>query len=265
MKVLFIGDIVGRAGRKITGSLVPLIIEREKIDLTVANGENAAGGVGITADIAHQIFSAGVAFITLVNHTWQRKEVLDIIDNPNIVRPANYPPGVPGKGYAVHRIDDRTSIAIINLLGRVYMSTVDCPFRSADAMIEKLRAQGIRNIIVDFHAEITSEKTALGWYLDGKVSAVLGTHTHVQTADERILPGGSAYITDVGMTGSRDSIIGVKKEIVLKRYLTQMPMEFEVAMDDLFLSGVIVDIDEASGKARDIKRIFEPYAESGGR
>jgi hypothetical protein len=256
MKILFIGDIVGRPGRETVKKLLPVIKQRENIDFIIANGENSAGGAGLNATVAGELFSYGVNVLTLGNHTWKRKEVSEIIDNENVLRPANYPPNVPGKGYKIYDCKG-IKLAVVNLMGRVYMTNIDCPFRAADVIIEKLREEKVKLIIVDIHAEITSEKVSLGWYLDGKISALLGTHTHVQTADERILPQGTAYITDTGMTGSRDSVIGIKKEIIIKKYLTQLPFNFEVAEGDLCIAGVVVDIDEDTGRARSIKRVFE--------
>lgn len=262
MNVLFIGDIIGRPGREAVKGLLPVIVKEEKVNIVIANGENAAGGFGLTPSVAGEIFSLGVNVITLGNHAWKRKEILEVIDNNHIIRPANFPPGVPGKGYIIMNSNE-IKLAVINLMGRVYMADTDCPFRKSDEILEELRDEKIRNIIVDFHAEITSEKIAFGWYLDGKVSAVVGTHTHVQTADERVMPQGTAYITDAGMTGARDSVIGVKKEIILKKYLTQMPIRFEVAEGDPALSAVIIDIDESTGKARGIRRINRPFMKPG--
>ncbi len=256
MKVLHIGDIVGRPGREAVGRLLPVISKEENFDLIIANSENAARGAGLTPDVADELLSFGINVLTLGNHVWKRKEIFQIIEDENILRPANFPPGVPGNGLVVININD-TKVAVVSMMGRVYMPDLDCPFRTFDVISERLEKENVKNIIVDFHAEITSEKIAFGWYLDGKVSAVVGTHTHVQTADERILPQSTAYITDVGMTGARNSVIGVKKEIIIKKYLTQMPLRFEVAEGDPVLSGVIIDIDEKTGKARSIKRVYE--------
>ena len=256
MKVLFIGDIIGKPGRKVVKEKLPEFIEAEKVRIVIANGENSAGGFGITPKVCSELFNDGVNVITTGNHVWDRKEVYDIIDKYPIIRPANFPPSVPGRGYLVKDTKYGIKVGIINLQGRVYMANLDCPFRCSDKIIENIKKE-TPIIIVDFHAEITSEKIAMGWYLDGKVSAVIGTHTHVQTADERILPEGTAYITDVGMTGPRDSVIGVKKDIILKRYLTSMPIRFEVANEDLVLSGVMLDIDDKTGKALSIRRFVE--------
>lgn len=255
MKALFIGDIVGKAGRQAVGHLLPRIKREREIDLTVANGENAAGGMGITPKIVDELFSQGIDIITSGNHLWDKKEILSIVEHEaRLLRPANYPSGVPGFGSVVVEASGGPKVGIINLAGRVFMSTLECPFRTAEREIKKLRGQ-TSLIIVDMHAEATSEKIAMGWHLDGKVSAVIGTHTHVQTADERLLPQGTAYISDIGMTGSMDSVIGVKTDMVLHRFLTQMPVRFESAKEDARLCGVILDLDSATGKAASIERI----------
>ena len=258
MRILFIADIIGKPGREVVKNILPQIMEEENIQFVIANCENAAGGFGLTPKISREVFSIGVNVITMGNHVWARKEISEIIEEENILRPANFPSEVPGKGWAIIQASNGTKVGIINLMGRVYMSTLECPFRTADAIIEKISKQ-TKIIVVDMHAEITSEKVAMGWYLNGKVSAVIGTHTHVPTADERILPQGTAYITDIGMTGPLDSIIGIKKEIILKRYLTQMPIRFEVAKDDLVFAGAVVEIDEKTGKAKSIRRIVRPF------
>ena len=258
MRILFIADIIGKPGREVVKNILPKIVEKENIQFVVANCENAAGGFGLTPKISREVFSIGVNVITMGNHVWARKEISEIIEEENILRPANFPSEVPGKGWAIIQASNGTKVGIINLMGRVYMSTLECPFRTADAIIEKISKQ-TKIIVVDMHAEITSEKVAMGWYLNGKVSAVIGTHTHVPTADERILPQGTAYITDIGMTGPLDSIIGIKKEIILKKYLTQMPIRFEIAKDDLVFAGAVVEIDEKTGKAKSIRRIAKPF------
>lgn len=258
MRILFIGDIVGKPGREVVKNILPRVITEENIQFVIANCENAAGGFGLTPKISREVFSIGVNVITMGNHVWARKEISEIIEEENILRPANFPSEVPGKGWAIIQASNGTKVGIINLMGRVYMSTLECPFRTADAIIEEISKQ-TKIIVVDMHAEITSEKVAMGWYLDGKVSAVIGTHTHVPTADERVLPQGTAYITDIGMTGPLDSVIGIKKEIILKKYLTQMPMRFEVANDDLVFAGAVMEIEEKTGKAKSIKRIAKPF------
>jgi len=260
VRILFIADIIGRPGRQVVGNLLPKIIEEENIQFVIANCENAAGGFGLTPKISQEVFSVGVDVITMGNHIWARREISEIIEEANILRPANFPAGVPGKGWTIIQANNGVKVGVINLMGRVHMSTLECPFRTADEIIEEISKQ-TKIIVVDMHAEITSEKVAMGWYLDGKVSAVIGTHTHVPTADERILPQGAAYITDIGMTGPLDSVIGIKKEIILKKYLTQMPLRFEVATDDLVFAGAVVEIDEKTGKARSIRRIAKSFEE----
>lgn len=257
MRILFIGDIVGKPGREAVRILLPQLVKKYKIDFSIANAENAAGGSGITPGLAEELFSFGLNMLTSGDHIWKKKEVLEIIDSETrILRPANYPQGSPGRGYAVIETKGGQSLGVINLEGRVFMSTLDCPFKCAQAAIEEIKEK-TRVILVDIHAEASSEKVALGWFLDGTVSAVLGTHTHVQTADERILPGGTAYITDLGMTGPYDSVIGRKVEQILARFLTQMPVRFEMASENVQLHGVVLDIDEETGKARSIERIQE--------
>ena len=252
MKVLFIGDIIGRPGRKIITERLSELTKQGAIDLVIANGENAAGGFGITPEICHEILAIGIDVITSGNHIWDRREIYDVIDTMPILRPANFPPGVPGRGYLIHETKNGIKVGIVNLQGRVYMTSLDCPFRKSDKILEEIKKE-TPIIIVDFHAEITSEKIAMGWYLDGKVSAVVGTHTHVQTADARILDEGTAYITDIGMTGPRDSVIGIRKDVILKRYLTAIPLRFEVAKEDPIMSYAIIDIDNKTGKAISIR------------
>lgn len=254
MKVLFIADIVGQPGRDVVARMVPHLRNEEQLDLVIANGENAAGGMGITPRVARDLYQLGVDVISLGNHTWNKKEVMDIIDEGPIVRPANYAPGVPGRGALLFSTPKGATVGVINLIGRVFMVPVDCPFRAVDKILEELKKE-TKIIIVDMHAEATSEKIAMGWYLDGKVSAVIGTHTHVQTADEKVLPEGTGYITDAGMTGPHDSVIGIKKEIILQRFLLQMPIRFDVASGDVHFEGVVVEIDENSGRTTGIKRI----------
>lgn len=257
MKILFIGDIVGSPGRSAVEKLVPRLVNKEKIDFVIANGENAAGGSGVTPKIAKELAECGIDIITSGDHIWKRKEIVEILDQcTNILRPANYPPGVPGVGACVARSKKGVAVGVINLVGRVFMEAVECPFRQAKNDIEQL-SKDAKIIIVDIHAEATSEKIALGWYLDGQVSAVMGTHTHVQTADEKILPQGTAYITDVGMTGPYDSVIGRRKEQILTRFITHLPTRFEMADGDIQLCGAIVEIDEKTGKAKSIKRVQE--------
>lgn len=254
LKILFIGDIVGNPGRKAVKEMIPLIKKENSIDFCIANGENAAGGSGITYVVAQELYKSGVDAITLGNHTWSKKEILNFIDSDsNIVRPANYPQELPGNGSAV--IGNKgIKIGVLNLMGRVYMDSVDCPFKAAEKELEYLKSF-VKVIIVDMHAEATSEKAAVAWYLDGRVSCVLGTHTHVQTADERILPFGTAFITDVGMTGPHEGIIGVEKELVINKFITHMPVKFEVAKGQVQFNAVILDIDEKNGKTFKIERL----------
>ena len=253
-RTLFIGDVMGRSGRSTVGNILPELKDQYSPQLVIANGENLAGGLGITRKTAQQLFSYGVDILTTGNHIWDKKEILDYIDlEERILRPANYPQGVPGKGYRVVELEDGISAAVVNLIGRVFMAPLDNPFTAASRIVSELREK-TNIIILDFHAEATAEKIAMGWYLDGQVSAVLGTHTHVQTADERILPERTAYITDVGMTGPLDSIIGMDKESALQRFLTQMPSRFEVPKGDMVVCAVIVDIDPVSGRALSIER-----------
>ncbi|MCX7794632.1 MAG: TIGR00282 family metallophosphoesterase [Thermodesulfovibrionales bacterium] len=254
LRVLFIGDIVGRPGRNAVKSLLPGLIEKLRIDFIIANGENAAGGFGITEKVAKELFEQKINVITTGNHVWDKKEDISFIaKEPFILRPFNYPAGVPGHGSIIYTLNG-FKIGVVNLQGRVFMTPVDCPFRTGLIEIERILAE-TRIIIIDFHAEATSEKMALGYYLDGMVSAVIGTHTHVQTADERILPKGTAYITDVGMTGPVDSIIGIEIPQIIDRFLYQMPKKFEVAKGRSVLSAVLIDIDTKTGLARSIQRL----------
>lgn len=253
MKILFIGDIVGRPGRETIAELLPRLKSEFQIDMVIANAENAAGGSGITASVANELFSQGIDVLTSGDHIFKRKESFSIIDHPKILRPANLPENVPGKGFILFKYKQE-KIAVINLQGRVFMNPIDCPFRVVRSILATFDPT-VKIIVVDIHAEATSEKIALGWFLDGKVSACLGTHTHVQTADENILPGGSAFITDVGMTGSCASVIGRKKEQIIERFLSSIPTRFELARGDEQLQAVLLEIDEKSGKAKGIKRV----------
>lgn len=255
MKVLFIGDIIGEPGRKALSQSLNNIVDRYKVDLVVANVENAAGGFGITQKVAEELFNLNIHVMTSGNHIWDKKEAIDYISREKrLLRPANYPEGVPGHGSAVFETYFGDKIGIINLSGRVFMGTFDCPFRIAKREIERLREE-TKAILIDFHAEATSEKLALAWYLDGEVSGVIGTHTHVQTADEQILPRGTAYITDVGMTGPSISVIGINKEQAIDRFLKQMPVRFEVPKGPMQFNGVIIEIDTNKGIATAIHRL----------
>jgi hypothetical protein len=255
MRIFFIGDIVGAPGRRAVEELLPRVVDRYFIDLVVANGENAAGGIGITPQVAEQLLNQGVDLLTSGNHIWKHKEILPYLDETDrLLRPANYPPDTPGRGYTVIETAIGEKAAVINLEGRVFMNPLECPFRTVDAILAALPPQ-VKIILVDMHAEATSEKLAMGWYLDGRVSAVIGTHTHVQTADERILPQGSGYISDAGMTGPINSVIGMKKEVILERFLSQRPQPFKVATQDIQLQGVVVDVD-GDGRCREISRVM---------
>lgn len=255
MQILFIGDIVGRPGRRAVRELLPGLVKDHGVDLVVANAENAAAGFGITRDTVDELTECGIQLLTTGNHVWDKREVLGFIDEyPNLLRPANYAEGCPGIGHAVVKTAASILVAVVNLAGRVFMHPADCPFRAAKGLLGGLRQQ-TPVIIVDMHAEATSEKQAMGWFLDGEVSAVLGTHTHVQTADETILPRGTAYITDVGMTGPLNSVIGIEKEMIIDRFLTGMPCRFEVARGDVRLQGAVVDVDPQTGRARSIQRV----------
>ncbi len=253
LRFLFLGDIIGRPGRQILRKHLPALVDKYAPDLIAANAENAAGGIGLTEEVGRELLGL-VHILTSGNHIWDKKEAIPYLDRePRLLRPANYPPQNPGKGAFVREVRGGWKVAVLNLQGRVFMEPIDCPFRTADAEVEKLRAL-TPVIFVDFHAEATSEKQALGWYLDGKVSAVLGTHTHVPTADERLLPQGTAYITDVGMVGGRDSVIGVQREQAVARFLTARPQRLEPGKDGLFFCAVCVEVDPKNGKALSIWR-----------
>ncbi len=255
MKVLFIGDIIGEPGRKTAREQLRGLVETRRPDLVIANGENAAGGFGLTPDIADELFFMGIDVLTSGNHIWDKKEIGPyLLKQDRLLRPANYPEGNPGFGSVVVSAGSGKA-AVLNLEGRVFMSNLDDPFRAAVREIEKLKKE-TPVVIIDFHAEATSEKISLAWHVDGKASAVIGTHTHVQTADERVLPGGTAFITDVGMTGPMDSVIGMKKEQAIARFLYQTPHRFEVPRGPMQLNGVFLDIDENTGKANSIERIL---------
>ncbi len=255
MRILFIADIVGKPGRKAVCETIPRIVSGRDIDLVIANCENAAAGFGVTREVVEELYECNIDVLTSGNHVWDKKEATEFIgEYETFLRPANYPPGVPGRGAVAVPTPSGKYVGVLNLMGRIFMQPLDCPFRAAEREIERLREK-TSIIIVDFHAEATSEKKALGWFLDGKVSAVLGTHTHVQTADEEVLPGGTAYVTDTGMTGSFDSVIGVKKETVMERFLTQMPNKFDVAKNDLRMQGAIIDVDAATGRSTGIERL----------
>jgi len=260
MNILCVGDIVGKPGRQAMRSLLPEMKEEYSLDFVIANAENASGGSGLTPKGANQFFDMGCDILTLGDHAWDQKELQGYLDDqPRVLRPANFPKGTPGDGWCITKSLKGEKIGVINILGRVFMKyNVDCPFSVISEIISRIKKE-TSIIIVDIHAETTSEKTALGHFLNGKISAMVGTHTHIQTADEKILSGGTAYITDLGMTGPYDSVIGQNKENIIKRFLTSMPIRFEVAKDDVQIHGVVIDVDESTGKARDIFRVQKKY------
>lgn len=259
MRILLVGDVVGKPGRLCVRDLLPRVRENYNIDFTIANGENLAAGTGFNEKTAVELFGYGVDVLTMGNHVWDKKEALGYIErDKRIVRPINYPPGTPGQGYHVFTCNG-VKLAVINASGRVFMSPLDCPFRTVEQAVLKLK-NVTPVILVDFHAEATSEKIAMGRFLAGRVSAVVGTHTHVQTADERILAGGTAYITDIGMTGPYESVLGIDPDIVVSKFLTQLPVRFEVAeKGTIQFNAVVVDVEETSGVARHIERIFDTH------
>ena len=261
MRILFIGDIFGRPGRTIVKERLAELVKAHNIDLVLANGENSAAGFGITPPLAEELFELGIEVLTTGNHVWDKREIVEYFQMADgiphsparrLLRPANYPPGMPGMGFYQGKKGD-VPYAVINLQGRVFMTANDDPFRVADCLLKEISA---KIVLVDIHAEATSEKISMGWYLDGRVTAVVGTHTHIPTADERVLPKGTAYITDVGMTGPYDSVIGIKKELILEKFLTNMPTRFEPATGDARLCAVVVDADESTGRARSIQRLM---------
>jgi len=259
MRIMFIADITGRPGRWVVSQLLWGFKKKHEVDFVIANVENAAGGYGVTKEISQKLFTYGVDVQTSGNHIWDRQESHELLDSePYLLRPANYPPGVPGRGSVVKKSENGLTVAVLNIQGRVYMKEIDCPFRIADREISRLREE-TPIIFVDFHAEATSEKQAMAYYLDGRVSAVIGTHTHVQTADERVFPKGTAYLTDAGMTGPHDSVLWVRPQDALRRFLTGLPHRFQMADGDIKMSGVVVDIDEKSGKATHIERYRLDY------
>ncbi len=263
MNILFLGDVVGRVGRNAVAAMLARLVREHSIDFVIANGENAAGGYGLTPATARELLEAGVDCLTSGNHIWKHREVYDFLEHhPSVLRPANYPPGAPGRGAAVYTAGDGTNVAVINLLGRIFMEPVDCPFRRAEQEIQQI-AEAADVIIVDFHAEATSEKRAMGFFLDGQVTAILGTHTHVQTSDEQILAGGSAYITDCGMTGPVDTVIGAEKEVIIERFTTGLPQRFVVPTSgSCLISGVVIQCNRENGLAQAITRINIPYIDA---
>ncbi len=258
VKILFIGDIFGHPGRRIVKDELPGLVEELHPDLILANGENAAAGFGITPPLVEELLDLGIAVLTSGNHIWDKKEILPYFSeraDGRLLRPANFPSPAPGKGLYVGKTRAGLGFAVINLQGRVFMPAIDCPFRTAENLLGQIPAD-VKIRIVDFHAEATSEKIAMGWFLDGQVTAVLGTHTHIPTADETVLPQGAAYITDLGMTGPYESVIGIEKEIVIQKFLTQMPARFEVARRDVRLCGVLIEAEAETGRAVAIQRIL---------
>ena len=254
MRILFMGDIVGKPGRRIVRERLSGLVGHLDIDLVIANCENTAAGFGITADLANQLFEMGIDVLTSGNHIFDRKGIGEYLAvTPRLLRPANYPDGVEGHGVYQASTSSGVPYAVLNLQGRVYLPTIDCPFRKADELLDGIDGS-VKVRLVDFHAEVTSEKIAFGWYLDGRVSAVVGTHTHVPTADERVLPQGTAYITDAGMTGPYDSVIGMNKQASISRFLHGVPTRFEPATGDLRLSSVVIEVDEITGRALSIER-----------
>jgi metallophosphoesterase (TIGR00282 family) len=254
VKVAFLGDVMGRSGRRAAAKAVERVKAERGVDLVVANVENAAGGFGITEKALSELERGGVGFFTSGNHVWDKKEGVPLLDErSNVLRPANYPGNAPGRGFRVIRVND-TPVAVVNLQGRVFMPPIDCPFRTADRCLEQI-GNGCRVRIVDIHAEATSEKVAMGWYLDGRVSLVLGTHTHIPTRDASILPKGTGYVTDVGMTGSYDSVLGVAKNTIIRRFLDMRPLRFEIATEDLRCDVIVAEIDEATGRTTSIDHL----------
>ncbi|MCU0650637.1 MAG: TIGR00282 family metallophosphoesterase [Candidatus Omnitrophica bacterium] len=254
MRILFIGDIVGAPGREAVEKLVPAMRREHGIDFAIANAENSSGGSGITPQTAANLFNSSVDVLTSGDHIWKRKEIFELIrSEPKILRPINYPAGAPGCGYGIFRTKSDIKVGVINVLGRVFLEPLECPFKTVKQAVIEIRKE-TPVIFVDIHAEATSEKIAMGWYLDGDVSAVVGTHTHVQTADERVLPKGTAYITDAGMVGPFDSVLGRRVQDVLERFLNCVPVRFEVADGNVQMHGVIIDVDEKTGNARSISR-----------
>jgi metallophosphoesterase (TIGR00282 family) len=254
MRILFIGDIVGSPGRRIVQERLADLVVNERLDLVIANGENAASGFGITPRLAQALFAAGVEVLSGGNHSFDRKEIIDFIPHePRLLRPANFPEGTPGSGIYCGTARNGVTYALLCLQGRIFMAPNDDPFRTVDRELAKL-PPGVKVIVVDMHAEATSEKQAMGWHLDGRVTGVIGTHTHVATADERVLPGGTAYITDVGMTGPHDSIIGMERAPIIKRFFDGMAARFEVATDNIQMNAVLIETDPATGRALSIER-----------
>ena len=258
LNILFIGDIVGRPGLELTESLLKSYLQKYNVDFCIANGENLVEGKGINEEMVTRVFNLGVHVITGGNHTWDTWQARKVLGgNRNVLRPLNYPSDNPGNGFIVYDLAEKGKVGVLNLQGRVYMQTIDCPFKKADWAVEKIREQ-TKVVFIDMHAEATAEKMALGWYLDGRITAMVGTHTHIQTADARILPQGTGYITDVGMTGPYDSVIGLKKEIAIRRFIHQTPYKYEMASHDVRLCGVYLQADVETGKALKFESFVYP-------
>ena len=256
VKVLMVGDVIGEPGRRALARRLRELIDRHAVDYTVVNVENMAGGFGVTGPTCREVLDLGADVLTSGNHIWDKREVLEVLPGePRLLRPYNYPPDCPGAGLHFGASRSGARVAVLNLQGRAFLPAIDCPFRAADRALQEIAGRADL-ILVDMHAEATSEKVAMGWYLDGKVAAVVGTHTHIPTADERVLPGGTAYVTDLGMTGPYDSVIGVEKEIILRRFLTAMPAKFETAKHDPRLCGALITVDPGTGRALAIERVM---------
>jgi metallophosphoesterase (TIGR00282 family) len=255
MKVLFIGDIVGDAGRKMVRDFLPALKAKHAVDVVIVNVENMAGGFGITPETVQEIYQSGAHVLTGGNHSFDKKEGIPVYEeDPYCLRPANYPPGTPGRGHVLHSLPNGKKIAVVNLMGRTFMDPLDCPFRKVDEILEEVR-KITPCVFIDFHGEATSEKMAMGWHVEGRASVVVGTHTHVQTADERLLPGGTAFITDVGMTGPYDSVIGMKKEGIVEKFISRRGKKFETASQDPWLCGIVAEIEDETGHAVSIERV----------
>jgi len=261
MRLLFFGDVVGRPGRRAVATLLPRLAAQEEIDFVIANCENASAGKGIDPRSADELHQAGIDVLTSGNHIWQNRDIIPYMrEQGQLLRPFNFPPGIPGAGWTVQKARrSDTRVAVLNLIGRVFMAPVDCPFRAAEQALAEIGRE-VRVILVDMHAEATSEKVAMGRFLDGKVSVVIGSHTHIQTADEAVLPGGTAYLTDAGMCGPEDSVLGVRTDRVVERFLTQMPVRFEVAGGPVLVQGAVIEVDETSGRALGVRRLRERVA-----
>ncbi|OBQ51503.1 TIGR00282 family metallophosphoesterase [Halodesulfovibrio spirochaetisodalis] len=257
MRILFFGDIVGKPGRLILRNRLSSLREEHKADLVIANGENASGGIGLSGDTMRELFSAGIDILTSGNHIWKHKEMYNLLNTePRLIRPANYPQGAPGNGLVIHELSDGRKVAVLNLLGRTFMDDIDCPFGKVDELLASI-PEDVKIRLIDFHAEATSEKKALSFYVDGKVSAVIGTHTHVQTADAMILQNGTGYLTDAGMCGVEESCLGMDPKVIIERFMTGLPQRFKIAKGTAHINGLFMDIDDETGKCTRIELIRE--------